>query len=450
MSSDLCSTCCAASGGPACRCARAVELPTTTEADAEQPGEGTHITVRSVDVCAGCTTAEHPASDVSDATELADDGLAYDGMEDERREDVGLVGVGLRSAFVLAVALAAFVAVVTLATWLKGPSGHVASLPGPTFDSLDAMYGEDLQEANLSSGELRVTTVRVRDVSRFRFWTSKLPGVSNLETVPKLPASRRLPHNTARMDASERNALAYATNFVGAGPAEPAGAEVLMVVAESPSETAGLQTGDVIVSAQDGHDIYTISVFEHLLGVVADAEPGSTLLLGLHRDGADLEVPVVVSDDRTIGVVGATVFRNLPALSLDKFGVGGASAGSMMAVAFIDALSPGELVPQMSLAGSGTVTNMGDIGPVQGIAQKVKAAHRDGSTVFFVPDNEDLVSQAHANAPEGLEIVPVAHVTDMVIWLCDRGATDLVCDTFGTYRDAAGAEADVDVYEESS
>ncbi|MEE1739473.1 hypothetical protein PUR49_23605 [Streptomyces sp. BE147] len=96
-------------------------------------------------------------------------------------------------------------------------------------------------------------------------------------------------------------------------------------------------------------------------------------------------------------------------ISVDLGDVGGPSAGLFLALGIIDKLdgdgSGGDLTGGRSIAGTGTISADGKVGAVGGVSLKTQAAHRDGATVFLVP--EDECKQGEAERPEGLRLIPV-------------------------------------------
>ena len=89
--------------------------------------------------------------------------------------------------------------------------------------------------------------------------------------------------------------------------------------------------------------------------------------------------------------------------------VGGPSAGLMFALGIVDKLegdgSGGDLTGGRKIAGTGTISPGGTVGPVGGVSLKTRAARRDGATVFLVPSKE--CADAKAELPAGLRLVPV-------------------------------------------
>jgi PDZ domain-containing protein len=89
--------------------------------------------------------------------------------------------------------------------------------------------------------------------------------------------------------------------------------------------------------------------------------------------------------------------------------VGGPSAGLLFTLGIIDKLngdgSGGDLTGGRTIAGTGTIDADGTVGAVGGVALKTQAAHRDGATVFLVPEAE--CSDAKAELPKDLRLIPV-------------------------------------------
>ncbi|MDQ8705748.1 S16 family serine protease [Streptomyces sp. LHD-70] len=89
--------------------------------------------------------------------------------------------------------------------------------------------------------------------------------------------------------------------------------------------------------------------------------------------------------------------------------IGGPSAGLLFTLGIIDKLdgdsSGGDLTGGRTIAGTGTITADGKVGPVGGVALKTQAAGRDGASVFLVPKPE--CADAKAELPDGVRLIPV-------------------------------------------
>ncbi|MEU3690087.1 YlbL family protein [Streptomyces narbonensis] len=92
--------------------------------------------------------------------------------------------------------------------------------------------------------------------------------------------------------------------------------------------------------------------------------------------------------------------------------IGGPSAGLLFSLGIVDKLDDGDLTGGRTVAGTGTIDADGTVGAVGGVSLKTQAAARDGATVFLVPKAE--CSDAQAEQPKGLRLVPVTALSDAV------------------------------------
>lgn len=103
-------------------------------------------------------------------------------------------------------------------------------------------------------------------------------------------------------------------------------------------------------------------------------------------------------------------------VDLNLADVGGPSAGLLFSLGIVDKLDGDgtgrDLTGGRTIAGTGTITADGKVGPVGGVALKTQAAARDGATVFLVPEAE--CSDAQSELPEGLRLIPVTSLSGAV------------------------------------
>jgi PDZ domain-containing protein len=92
--------------------------------------------------------------------------------------------------------------------------------------------------------------------------------------------------------------------------------------------------------------------------------------------------------------------------------VGGPSAGLMWAVGLYDLMTPGDLTRGRTIAGTGVIDLEGNVGPIDGIRDKVRAAMRADAAVFLTP-TANMADLEGFDSGE-LGIVPVAHFDDVV------------------------------------
>nr|WP_237330643.1 S16 family serine protease [Streptomyces sp. BA2] len=103
-------------------------------------------------------------------------------------------------------------------------------------------------------------------------------------------------------------------------------------------------------------------------------------------------------------------------VKVDLGKIGGPSAGLFLSLGIIDMIdgngTGGDLTGGRKIAGTGTISADGKVGPVGGVSMKTQAAKRDGASVFLVPKAE--CSDAEAELPKGLQLIPITTLTGTV------------------------------------
>ena len=95
-------------------------------------------------------------------------------------------------------------------------------------------------------------------------------------------------------------------------------------------------------------------------------------------------------------------------LQLD--GVGGPSGGLILTLGIIDKATPSSLTGGKNIAGTGTISADGSVGPIGGIAFKMIAAQRAGDRFFLAP--KENCSEVIGHIPQNLAVIPVSNVDD--------------------------------------
>ncbi|KRL99952.1 SepM family pheromone-processing serine protease [Liquorilactobacillus satsumensis] len=120
-------------------------------------------------------------------------------------------------------------------------------------------------------------------------------------------------------------------------------------------------------------------------------------------------------------------------ITTDMEGIGGPSAGLMLALQMYSQLANQDLKLGRKIAGTGTISADGTVGEIGGIDKKVVAAQRAGATLFFAPNNRvtaaerKVDAQAVSNYKEAqaavkkyhlkLKVVPVTNIKDALHYL---------------------------------
>ena len=339
---------------------------------------------------------------------------------------------GLIAACLLAVlwAVAAFTAL-----------PYVTYSPGPTVDILSATEGKEKvqvsgHEAYHDDGELRLTTIYVDDPQESVTLLELLKAyVDPDEAVYPRSAvyapdetdesSERM--STVQMVSSQDSAVATALTELGYEVDEVV--EVLDVSDGLPAD-GRLEVRDVLLEVGGR----PITQAQDVVEAVDAAAVGEPLEFVVRRDGDEVTVDVTpreVDGDKRVGITPGSGFTFPFDVRVDiGDSIGGPSAGLMMALAVYDTLTPGSLTGGHSIAGTGTVTKDGKVGPIGGIQQKIAASRDVGSELFLVPaDNCDGVAGVD---PEEMTLVRTSTMRDAVksieAWVEDPDASLPTCE----------------------
>ncbi len=338
-----------------------------------------------------------------------------------------------RRALTLVIAAVAALVLGVLGTLLPVP--YVALEPGPVTDTLgSAGAGKPLISVRghatyPTTGHLYLTTVSVYGgpgqqptlLEALRAWFDRSEAVVPQQVIypPGQTSSQVEQENTREMEQSQQNAVTAALRELHV----PVTVSVSVAAVEKGTPAAGtLRVGDVIVSV-DGTAVTGADSLRQLIG---KHKPGESVRLGVRRNGRPVEVSVgtvKASDGTGRAIIGVAVQSNPSypfSVSIGLKDVGGPSAGMMFALGLIDRLTPGSLTAGRSIAGTGTIDDAGQVGPIGGIEQKVVGARRAGATVFLVPAQD--CAGAKSAAPKGLRLVRVSTLQGAVTALEDIAA----------------------------
>lgn len=299
-------------------------------------------------------------------------------------------------------------------TALQADSGYGVMQPGPVVKLTDAVSGDRLVPSKDTKGWFAFTTVEVSQLSYLEFIKDRF---SSRSAVKLSPASFSQ-EAKAQMIESRETAAVLALRLARQQELSPSGVLVISVLADSPAAAAGLKSGDVI----EMYAGFQIDSPTTLRTEVASSPAEASLVV--RREKAELQLTVSPINDR-IGVVVSPSYAKALAglLAIDTGKVGGPSAGLLMTLATIDALSPGDLTAGLRIAGTGTIDQDGRVGQISGVSLKAAAAARTGAQWFLVPAS--LASEI-PSYPK-MQIKPVRNLTEALTQLCSAGATDVVC-----------------------
>lgn len=311
--------------------------------------------------------------------------------------------------------------VVLAGTLIKVP--YAVERPGPITDTLGTLDdGSSLVQVKgaksyPTDGALYFTTVRVlggpeRHINGWEWALGHLDSdsvvVPEEEIFPKDTSEAEIEKiNEAQMQGSQKDSIAVGMRSTGAKVPQ---VNLVASIAKGLPAAGAFELKDEIVSV-DGTRARTV---EDIVTDISDRKAGDTVDVVVRRGGKLRTVSVKTVDlgGGRAGVgIGIEAKYDYPfEVRIDAGNVGGPSAGMMFALAVHDRLTPGAMTAGKRIAGTGTIDDAGEVGPIGGIAQKMVGAKSGGAQWFLAPESncKDVVG----HVPDGLNVVPVADFSD--------------------------------------
>ncbi len=220
--------------------------------------------------------------------------------------------------------------------------------------------------------------------------------------------------NTALMGDSQQAAASTAETAAGL----PVRMRIGVAGVPKGSPAAGrLREGDLVTRITANGVTTQIAAYADLGSVLKKTPPGTTVNIGFTRDGKAMDADVTTSKhepDSTgwtkpgsrLGLYLKTSDVKLPiAVKYGVEGIGGPSAGLMFALTIYDRATPGSLGGKARIAGTGTISLSGDVGPIGGIPHKLEGAAATGARHFLAP--AENCAETVGYEPEGMRIYAV-------------------------------------------
>ncbi|MGL4338833.1 MAG: YlbL family protein [Rhodoglobus sp.] len=320
------------------------------------------------------------------------------------------------------------------------PAPFVIEEPGPVYNTLGTVSigGDQVPMIQIpdektypTEGSLSMLTVSVRgsrdelpnwfEVGSAYFDSSRAVLPVDAVYSPKISQEDSDKQARVDMDNSQKEAISAALSELGYSFSS-----TVTVVETSPNLPADgvLQAGDVLLSV-DG------STFTDVTGLRAEIAAHGVdrpAVVELLRDGQKKKVtvtPVLSKGDDPAPIIGVTVGSDYDfplEVSIQLENVGGPSAGMMFALGIIDKLSPGQLNGGENVAGTGTISGTGEVGPIGGIRQKMYGARGAGAEWFLAPESN--CDEVTGHIPAGLTVFAVADLDDAMAAMAVVAAGD--------------------------
>ncbi|OBK92842.1 signal protein PDZ [Mycobacterium asiaticum] len=285
--------------------------------------------------------------------------------------------------------------------------------PGPTFDTLGEVDGKQVvqiegTQTHPTSGHLNMTTVSQRDdLTLGEALTLWISGQEQL-----VPRDLIYPPGKSRDEVDKANNADFKSSedsaeYAALGYLKYPEAVTIASVSEGGPSVSKLKPGDAI----DAVDRTPVANVEQFTGLLKKTKPGQVVTIDYRRKNEPAGVAQITlgtNKDRDYGFLGVAVL-DAPwapfSVSFNLANIGGPSAGLMFSLAVVDKLTTGDLAGSTFVAGTGTISVDGKVGPIGGITHKMAAARAAGATVFLVPAKNCY--EAVSQIPAGLKLVKV-------------------------------------------
>jgi PDZ domain-containing protein len=313
------------------------------------------------------------------------------------------------------------------------PLPYLVERPGPTFDLFDGNggTGEGMRlslsgiETYPPSGDLMLTTVSVQGGS----WTDiKMGGLIRAWFEPAATVQPEIyfPYDEEGSSQddwrlSQESATVAALAYEGISV--PMAATITDIDISS-NARGRLRVDDVIVAING----MAISTYEDLRSAFDPLEPGDEVTVTVDRAGREVTVSFdTISDGAGKAIMGIWFVPDFAFpfdVSVDIDNVSGPSGGMMFALGIIDLLTPEDELRGQSVAGTGTISIDGTVGPIGGIDLKMLGAVSDGAQWFLAPESN--CPEVVGKVPDGLAVVSVSNLDEAydAIVAIGEGRTD--------------------------
>lgn len=263
---------------------------------------------------------------------------------------------------------------------------------------------------------LNTLSVYAKKTNVYSYIGSRFQKESELISVPDISESKAnavytLAETSAKKSALDLSQKSYTENHIG-----------YMVVGIKPDSKFKqiLQEGDII-TAINGEPVVNKSLDE-----ISKTKPfkNKTVTFEFHRDNKLFKKSIKVTDETGSLMLSDYVDYKSGDIKLDddatlkQININGSSVGLTYATYYYLKLNNYELKEPVAM--TGTIDDSGNVGPIEGIREKIIGAHKAHAKYVFVPERN--YAEAMATKKEfgyKLDIYPVKSLADTVNYLND-------------------------------
>ncbi|RXZ77003.1 hypothetical protein EBB07_32425 [Paenibacillaceae bacterium] len=305
------------------------------------------------------------------------------------------------------------------------PSPYVVYEPGlvePVTEMVQVAESDDP-----GSGQFMLTTVKMTYANFFMtfrsLWDSDVMLLNKKDVLGGRSEGEYVERLVYVMQNSQSNAIEAAYRIVHIPySVEP---QQLVVIDVNDKRDSPFRAGDALISVNGTRFKDAIE----LVDILNKSKTGERLKWTIQRGGQITRVDTSLKQQPADpdggdlpqamgGVVLAEISKVVPrdsenSVTITAGEIGGPSAGLIFALQTIDYLTPGDLTHGIRIAGTGTITPDGKVGPIGGIALKVRAADRTGAQLFLAPrENYEEARRKAAAIGSAMRVEPIGTLAE--------------------------------------
>jgi PDZ domain-containing protein len=290
-----------------------------------------------------------------------------------------------------------------------------------------------VKNGHKDKGNFMLTTVRMGQANIYSYAEAKLSKYDEIYPISEImdPTETEEEYNVQQlylMKDAKLNATDLAYHKAGLPVAyKYNGVYVLSVLPDMPAY-GKLKAGDRIFKV-DGQKFSSSKEF---MDYVSKKKAGEELTFTYSRNNQTHNVKIKVKpfkqEPKRVGIGISLVddkdIKVNPPVKIVTDEIGGPSAGFMFSLEIYNQLTKTDLTKGYQIAGTGTISPDGSVGPIGGIQQKIVAADKAGAEIFLAPNEHgaknsnyrDALKAAHDIGTK-MKIVPVDTFDEAVAYL---------------------------------
>lgn len=306
------------------------------------------------------------------------------------------------------------------------PSPFVILSPGNPQNILGSAITITGTKSYPTTGKLSVTSVMVTDPDSYITGFDVLYGWfdKNRAVLPRVEvypegesAADSMKNGAEEMSGSQTNATAAALNYLGYKSTSKL---VITEVNDQTNANKLLYKSDIVLSVDDKKFESASEIMRYL----DQKQPGDLVSIKVLRSEREIitkQIKLSARDDGSV-FIGVNIQQNFNfpfQVKIQLAETGGPSGGLVFALGVVEKLTPADLIRGRNIAGTGTITADGQVGPIGGIAEKIIGAKKDGVKIFLAPienctDIKNKDQLTNSGSKNDMKIVPVATLTEAI------------------------------------